>query len=45
MRLEKTAYLGRSRFLLFNRYYSGGQIKEDEVGGACSTYDGEERSM
>jgi hypothetical protein len=24
--------------LLINKYYSGDQIKKNEVGGACSTY-------
>jgi hypothetical protein len=33
--LEKTASRRASRFVLLDKYYSGDQIKEDEVGGAC----------
>jgi hypothetical protein len=40
--LEKTAQLGASRFVLLTKYYSGDQIKKNEVVRACSTYVGEE---
>jgi hypothetical protein len=31
--------------VLLTRYYSGDQIEKNEMGGACSTYGGEERCM
>jgi hypothetical protein len=31
---------GASWFLLLTKYYSGAEIKEDEMGGACGTYRG-----
>jgi len=30
---------------IFTRYYSGDQIKNIEMGGACVTYGGEERRI
>jgi len=29
--------------LLLSKYYSGEQMKEDEMGGECGTYGGEEK--
>jgi hypothetical protein len=29
--------------VLLTKYYSGEQIKKNEIGGACSTYGGQER--
>jgi hypothetical protein len=31
--------------VLITKYYSGDQIKKNEVGGACSTYGGEEKCI
>jgi hypothetical protein len=31
--------------VLITKYYSGDQIKKNEVGGACSTYGGGERCI
>jgi len=31
--------------VLLTKYYSGGQIEKNEMGGACSTYGGEERCV
>jgi hypothetical protein len=31
--------------VLFAKYYSGDQIEKNEMGGACSTYGGEERCI
>jgi hypothetical protein len=31
------------RSLLLTKYYSGDQIQKNEMGGACSTYRGEDR--
>lgn len=41
-RLEKR---GASGFVLFTKYYSGDQITEDEMGGACGTYGWEQKGM
>jgi hypothetical protein len=30
---------------LLTKYFSGNQIEKNEMGGACSTYGGEERCM
>jgi hypothetical protein len=38
MRLENTAW-----FVLPTNYYEVDQIKENEVGGTCSTYEGQKR--
>lgn len=34
-------YITRS----FSKYYSGGQIKKNEMCGACRTYEGEEKCI
>ena len=31
---------GASWFVLLTKYYSDAEIKEDEMGGACGTYEG-----
>jgi hypothetical protein len=31
--------------VLLSKYYSGNQIKEDEMGGACGTYGGDEKCI
>jgi hypothetical protein len=41
--LGKTAYRGTSPFVLLAKYYSGDQIKKNEMGWACGTYRAEER--
>ena len=36
----------RSLFIVFlSKYNSGDQIKEDEMGGACGTYGGDEKCI
>jgi hypothetical protein len=41
--VEKTACWGTLWRVLLTKYYSGDQIKKNEMGGACGTYGGEER--
>jgi hypothetical protein len=43
--MEKIAKLGASSFVLTTKYYSGHQIKEHEMDGACSTYGGEQNCV
>jgi hypothetical protein len=43
-RMEETAKWEASSPVL-TQYYSGGQIMESEIGGACNTYGGEERCI
>jgi hypothetical protein len=31
--------------IFFTKYYSADQIKKNEMGGACTTYGGEERCI
>jgi hypothetical protein len=33
------------RFVHFTKYYSGDKTYKNEMGGSCSTYGGEERSI
>ena len=40
--VQATEQTAASRFLLFTKYYSNDQIKNNDVGRACSTYGGEE---
>ena len=35
--------MSKLRNALLTKYYSGDHIEKNEVGGACSTYGGEER--
>ena len=42
---EKTAYSGALRCILLTKYHLAFQIKENVMGGACSTYGGHERSI
>jgi hypothetical protein len=43
--VEKTTYRVTSCSVLFNKYYSGDQIKKNEMGRTCSTYGGEKRCI
>ena len=42
---EKTVQSAASRSALLTKYYSGDQIKNNEMGGACGTYGREERCI
>ena len=33
------------RIAVLTKYYSGGQIKNNEMGGACGTYEGKDRGL
>ena len=37
--------IGEELNLLITKYYSGDQIEKNEMGGACSTYEVEERCI
>ena len=39
--MEKTTKRRALLSVLLTKYYSGDQIKENEIGGACGTYRGE----
>jgi hypothetical protein len=41
--VEKTKQRGALCSVLLTKYYSGGKIKKNEMGGACGTYGGQER--
>jgi hypothetical protein len=43
--VEKTTQRGALRSVLFIKLYSGDQIKKNEMGGTCSTYEREERRI
>jgi hypothetical protein len=43
--MEKTARRGASKLVRFTKYYYSHQIKEDEMGGACSKHWGDEKSI
>jgi hypothetical protein len=45
MELEENAQRAASRSVLLTKYYSGDQIKNNEMGSACGTYGGEERCV
>ena len=43
--MEKTTQRGALCYVLLTKYYSGDQIKKNQMGRACSTYGGQERSI
>ena len=43
--MEKNTYSGALSLVLLTKYYSGDQIEKNEMGVACSTYGGRERSI
>ena len=43
--MEKATSRGALWFVLFTKYYSGDQIKKNEMGRACGTCDRQERGV
>jgi hypothetical protein len=40
--MEKTTQIEALKIALLTKFYSGDQIKKNEISGSCSTYVGEE---
>jgi hypothetical protein len=43
--MEKTTEPEVIRYVLLTTYYSGDQTKNNEIGGTCGTYEGEDRCL